>query len=244
MSDTRFVIEPDGGIFKETVTKVPIDVLPSLKAAFAQNVTFQIKGFMDFDNPFYGGCGMVANSATPNSLVWSVRVRTINLNCNFLMVDKALVPDFPASKTGSTPMEIPWRVPDDMKVMLGLSVVIRPDLTWTLGKHCLATFDVKGRTWKLPVSNLYNTLELCHGQDTSIHRSALKAIQTALTAFQNSKWNADLYSATNKTGAMFRFEPENSGFKQLPMVLDEGKDWTSLCEKIANEYITTNIIPV
>lgn len=250
MSNTvEFVIKPDGEIVKRSTQEVPIEVLPTIKAAFQTGATFQIKGFMDFDNPFYGGCGLVANSATPNALMWSVRVRTINLNTHFQMVDKVLTPDFRGDQTGSTPLEIAWRVPDDMRVVLGMSVGMSVTGSstglWTLGKHYLVAYDTGGkRTWKLPVSNLYNTLELCHGQDKSSHPSALKAVQAALAAFQASKWNADLYSATSNTGAMFRFEPENSGFKQLPLVLASGKDWTSLCDKIANEYVTTNILPV
>lgn len=240
----EFVIKPDGDIVKRTISEVPIEVLPGLKQAFAQNTTFQIMGFMDFDNPFYGQCGLVAHSATPNSLVWSVRVRTLQLNCNFQMVDKVLVPDFLGSATGSTPLEIPWRVPDDMRLMLGMSVHMNPDNTWILGKHYLPAFDAKGRTWKLPVSNLYNTLEFCHGQDANKHQSALKAVQVGLAQFQSSKWNADLYSATERTTNMFRFEPENSGFKQLRALIEGGDNWTKLCEKIANEYVTTNIIPL
>lgn len=139
-------------------------------------------------------------------------------------------------------MEIPWRMPDDMTVVLGITVV-QSNRGFKLGKYYLAAYDQKGATWRLPLCNLYDHLELCHGQEHGFHPTAMKALLTGLAQFRSSAWNSDLNGQFQQRNAplMFRFKPVNSGFEQLPI---ETATWTVLCQKVSNELVNSKLQPV
>lgn len=242
MKTTRFVIEADGGIFRVVTDKVPINVLPTIAKQFQNQVTLKIAGLMDFDNPFYGRSGLIVSTATPNVQTWSTRVRTLNLNTKWAMAaNKVLFPDFQGLTPGATQLTLQWRTPDSMRLMLGLSVQ-DVGAAWMLQQHYLAAYDKDGRTWKLPLSNLHEHLEVCHGQNLDHHPSALKAVQVGLEAFRVSEWNDHLTGGhrTAHAQAMFGFDPDNEGFKQR----DIQGSWTDYCTKVSNEFINTNMMPL
>jgi len=242
MKTVRYVIEQDGGIFRVLTDKVPITVLPSIAKQFQNQVTFKIIGLMDFDNPFYGATGLVIGTASPDLLVWSTRVRSLNLNTKWVLgSNKILFPDFQGLNNGVTELTLQWTPPDSMRLMVGFTV-LKQAHGWLLQQHYLVAYDKEGRTWKLPLSNLHDHLEVCHGQDLNVHPSALKAVQVGLEAFRVSEWNDHLtgHHRAAHAEAMFGFSPDNEGFKQRPVK----EPWTDYCAKVANEFIITNMMPL
>ena len=236
----KYQIESDGTLYRVEIRKDQVTVLPSIIKEFQSQMTFRVPSLMDFDNAFYGQSGIVVNSATPDALTWSVRVRTLNLNCWWQTADKIVFPDF-ACAVSSTQMELPWRAPDSMRLMLVVGAQ-RDSYGWQLQKHYLVAYDNVAKMFRLPLSNLYDHCELCHGQDAARHPSALKAMQVAMEGFKNSQWNSDLYSTTNvgNTKSIFGFDPDNTGFKQRTVPTT----WTDFCKKVANDYLTANAQPL
>ncbi len=242
MKTTRFVIEADGGIYRMTTDKVPINVLPTIAKQFQNQVTFRITGLMDFENAFYGQSGLVVGTASPDLLTWSIRVLTLNLNTKWAMgIDKVLFPDFQGMTTGATQLTLQWRPPAGMILMLGVTV-LKQARGWMIQHHYLVSYDKEGRIWKLPLSNLHEHLEVCHGQDLNVRPSALKAVQVGLEAFRVSEWNDHLTDGhrTAYAQAMFGFDPDNEGFKQRAVK----EPWTDYCTKVSNEFINTNMMPL
>lgn len=239
MSETSFVITPDGAIVKRTITDQPIQLLPKLAEVFQSTAVFRLSNLLDVADKFYGRCGATCSAAQPGTIHWSVRVKTLNLNAPFTMSDGVLVPDF-AAGAEVRPMEIAWQPPDSMALVLG--VTVRQNSSgYVSGEHYLIAYEGPV-VWRLPLANLYDHGELCHGQESKAYPTAVDALLGGLKQFSASRWNSDLYHSFQQANAplMFRFQPENDGFKQLP----PAGDWTKLCQKIANEFIATNLMPV
>ncbi len=170
----------------------------------------------------------------------SVRVKTLNLHTTFKIENEVMTPTFDAEGKF---IEMPWVAPDTMRLVLGMAINATPDLMqYKLGKHWLIAYDNKGASYKLPMSNLYDHLELCHGQAHAIQPTMMGAVYLGLKAFRSSKWNADLRGSVTREMApqLFRFKPLNVGFEQIPSI----DPWHKLCMKASSEIVSTRLQPI
>lgn len=243
----EYVIKEDGGVYKRTLAvDHPIDIMPTIAQVFQSSAMFKLDAMFnltDFDEPFFGNVAITTSLDNPNNFWASVRVKSLNLNTTFDLIDGVLTPRF---LEGGTRLEIPWRMPETMKLVLGMMVVNYGDDGYKLGKHYLVAYDSANRTWRLPIANLYETLELCHGQQPGYHPTLGKAVLVGAQTFRSSQWNRDLSSihSQDHTKQMFRFKPLNTGFEQLP-ILPTPAEWTTLCHKVGGgEIVTSKLIPV
>lgn len=244
MSETkiRFTIEPDGRVYQECITTTPIDLIPALEQAFQSSATFKMANVVDFSHiglPLFGRACLTCSAANTESVWWSIRVRTLNLRTKFSLQDGVLTPVFAGNDAS---MEMVWLPPDDMRLVLGITMQVN-SRGCLLGKHYLVAYDKTGATWRLPLANLYDHLELCHGQDHIYHPTMIAAASEGLKAFVNSVWNADLNGEFQRERApkLFRWRPINTGFDQIPI---EASHWTMLCEKASSDIVTTNMMPI
>lgn len=240
MTTNEFVIRPDGSIVKRTTSEAPINILPAIAQAFQTDVRVRLDNVMnlaELGEPLFGMASLNVTAKT-RQMWWSVSVRTLNLHTHFVLVKDKMLPDFSAQS--GTEMEIQWQVPDeDMSVVLGIQMTMDRDGTYVLGKHYLVAYDRSKRTYRLPLSNLYDHCELCHGQSLEPHASMVAALMTGLKQFRGSLWNKDLNGAFQQSNAplLFRWKPDNTGFVQLP----SERPWPELCQKVANDIITNEL---
>ncbi len=247
---TEFVFKENGDCVKRTVSEHPIEINPDIEKLFQANAAFRLSNVADFgqlcDKSF--GPASLSTRLMEQTIHWSIHIHTLHLNTAFVLNgDKELVPAFDQFKDESKVMSIPWTPPIDMKLVLGISVnnavsVNNADGVYRAGKHYLIAYDSHKRTWRLPLSNLYDHLELCHGQNPVKYATSMEAVCDSLKRFRSSLWNADLFGDFQKfkTPLMFRFKPNDKGFEQMPT----NANWTAFCEKVSNDFINTNFMPV
>lgn len=241
-SEMFYVVKQEGEVERWDITKRRLATDAALEQAFSANVTRRNATVLKFTGD-YGTAGVSMNVKFE---VWSVRVLSLGLEAPFKVVDGVHTPDFISKSEPNLPMK--WEPPSSMKLVLGV-VLIRDSKGMVPGEHYLVAFDSSQRMWRLPVSNLYDDCKLCHGQVPKPLPTSLECVSMACDMFSKSRWNADLYNPDDKTRmaateCMFRFKVNKTGFDQLPMKLKEGKDWTSLCQKIASEKLNSMIMPV
>lgn len=235
-SGTYYIVAPDGN-YRWDVNIRPIMANSTLADSLSAGIIRRC------DNVFrVGGCFGHAAMAMGNGFtMWSFRVLKLPLLTCYTLTDGVHTPAF-AGK-GLPVMPMVWVPPKDLCLVLACEIH-RDGRSVYLGDHFLVALDEGGHTYRLPLSNLYDDAKLCHGQPTDMFDNHFDALKVACESFSKSQWNADLYSDASlpdRTARMFRWEPKPDGFKQLPMVLKDGEDWRSLCQKVATAKVTSMV---
>jgi len=239
----EFIIKEDGSIVKREWNDHPINITPAIEKAFQSNMSVRLPVILDFTDmgeTHFGKCSMSFQTGDMTKVWVSTRVKLLNLHTTFVLDGEHLVPTFDVDGKF---MEIPWTPPTDMKLVIGMTVGIDTTNTkFKLGKHYLVAYDAKGATWRMPLTNLYDHLELCHGQAHAVHPTMMGAVYIGLKMFRASKWNSDLRGSWHKlmVPQMFRFKPTDKGFDQI----GPEANWTSLCTKASVEVVNTKIQPI
>lgn len=234
MQTVEFIIDGDGNIFKETRDRQPVNAAGAITARFAKGVIRKLPSIVEI--PGFGTAGVA--SQDDKSQYWSLRLETLVLNSEFKIKDGVLSPQF-RSEPGNPLLEIDWKPPEDMRLMF-VAQIVNSSETAIVNKQYLFALSGDGNAWRLPVSNLYETCELCAGNYESITTTSAQSLQRALEQFHKSGWNKDLWDRTQdlkNTSRMFRFIPKtDKGFTQQPYEgAAEGKHWSLLCQKVATE---------
>lgn len=171
-----------------------------------------------------------------NTTVWSLPLVKLPLKTFYQSKDGTVFPVF--DDTTSPQLALEWVIPSNMFVVLAVQLDSRMDCL----KQYLVAFDANSRTYKLPLSNLYDDCALCSGIYKGKSANQVEALTNALNQLRNGEWQKDLYQgdAANRrrTRDLFSFKVEEKGFSQIP----HPKDWTALCDKVANDFVTSNII--
>lgn len=235
----QYLIRENGEIVHQTITENPINILPSIAQAFQTSVQFKFENILDLalcGEPDCGHVTICGNSGNRSINYWSIGIKKLTLNTSFTLYGDVLSPDF--NSQGKL-MSVPWTPRPDMFVVLGIVTTRKDSGDYVAGKHYLIAYDSGSRVYRLPLSNLYDHLELCHGQSPGVHPTELAAILDAVKRFRASQWNSDLFHSFQQENApkMFRFKPTNDGFEQM---LHTGDDWTKLCQKVSNSIIADN----
>lgn len=237
----EFIIKEDGTIVKRQWTDTPVNILPGIEKAFQSNIAVRVQNVVDFSDmgePYFGKCSLAIQTADLTKIWASTRIKMLNLHTTYkLDGGKTLFPSFDSDGKF---IEIPWAPPADMRLVLGMTINANNEMTaFKLEKHYLVAYDAKGVTWRMPLTNLYDHLELCHGQTHVIHPTLLGTVYIGLKQFRSSKWNADLRGDWHQEMApkMFSFTPNKEGFDQRPI----NDKWTKLCTKASSEIVNQRI---
>lgn len=237
-NESFFVINQEG-VQRWDVTKRDLNAEQSLVEAFGSSLVRRNNSVVNIGGN-YGHAGVALGNGFE---VWSVHINKLSLNAPYTIADGIHTPVFNSPDLPVLPMV--FTPQSGMNLVLGITIH-RDGRYHYAGDHYLVAYDTSGRMWRLPVSNLYANCKLCHGQDVKKVNTAMEAVTLCCDLFTKSQWNADLYEGnkSGRTAAMFQFKPEGKGFTQLPFKLAAGKDWTTLCEKVADEKINQMMIPL
>jgi hypothetical protein len=235
------VVCPEGRFWRETRTRQEIDPGPAFEKAFSKPRPVKIPNVLDI--PGYGPVGMCQDDQN-NATYWSVPIQFINLRCEFRPVEdaregKILVPKFIYEDGSKEVITIKWTLTGDYgqtapSIVLLIKNAPTGDNLYT-EQQWLFAFNTCKNVYQLPMANLFNHLAICAGKYDAVGRTHLECIKKALTQFESSPWNSDLYHNNMEEGTanFFRFRPEKDGFTTLPINSD---NWTKLCQKRSTQF--------
>lgn len=242
METRSFRIDGEGRFFSEVLYSQEIEVTDAVAKAFQQGqlLTLHNVGSITTEDGTKHFLHVKHDTSTGWSY-WTVQLTCLHINSAFRTIgegkDAFLSPKF--RHGGSDPvMSVPWYpgAMDEKGVLPIVTLVISvksSDLS--SGKQYLFAFDVKGNAYKMPMSNLYDTCELCCGQFDSYGSDQIDCVRKALEQFRKGAWNADLYSESleESTKNFFRLHPEKEGFSTMPIV----GSWTKWCVKVSTPTV-------
>lgn len=235
-----FVLTPNGSLARWEINKTELNLTESITANFCTHVVrqayqaFNIKDIDPSVEPRNVGLTVMAGL----QCVVSLPIRKIPMSAPFAVQGNRMWPEFDQKHPV---IRLDWVVPDNMILVLAVHI----DSGMQVIDHHLVAFDHATRAFRLPISNLYADCRLCSGRFNNVGVSVLDCCRRAWQQFHVSPWNADLYGDSKAerraaTKEMFSYQVDNANITQKPFA----GDWTTLCEKVATDHITKNIIPV
>jgi hypothetical protein len=234
---TRFIIDTNGLFFREDTSLSPIDPGPELEKLFKSTLSVKIPRLMVIPT-----WGQVSVAVDENAYqYWSVTVDEINFKTSFKVNGEGesaeLVPTF-RENPAEPAITIAWNKNDAMKdqsksmyLKFMAHIVADGIHHYKVHKQYLYAFDDTNNAYRLPISNLYDTCELCNGEYNSRATTALESLTKALHQFRNSSWNSDLWKSEGIVDNFIRFKPLANGFQTLPIK----NQWTRSCAKIGTQ---------
>jgi hypothetical protein len=235
MNILEHVIDNEGRFFRRTFQQDEIDPTDALIRSFSAGNSVKLQRAL-----FMEGYGPIGIATTPdgNFLYFSIPLNEIVLKCEFDFFTSNKGPEAAPNFTGrGTQLTIPWSVDQAFpsaaqrpRIIFSVCVAIESTRTHVIHQYLFAIAK-GGSAYRMPLSNLYETCEVCNGSYESIRLTAFQSVQAALTQFSNAPWNADLSNLSDKEDVQkfFHFKPLDKGFETLPIA----GDWTHLCKKVA-----------
>jgi hypothetical protein len=134
-------------------------------------------------------------------------------------------------------VEVIWKVPDNMRVILVLTIQNRL-AQWCVSKSYLYCVDSRPEYWRLPLANIYEDGSICEGRPVNWFGSLLEAVADMLTTFDHSRWTSHLWTDHDKSQRMFRFKAIADGkFETLPC-----GSWITMANKVVVTDVQRNIL--
>lgn len=234
-SEIIYVITPTGNQ-RWDITKRDLQVEQSITDSLCIGVSRKNPRIAKIGGD-YGNAGVAMSGVLE---MWSVRVTNLKINAPFFLKDGIHTPAFADNTQPLMTME--WKP----QMTLVLVITVLKDTMKNVhyaGDHYLVAMDNRGGMWRLPLSNIYEDCRLCHGQAAHMRETSLEVVMECCDLFGKSQWNTDLYNGEDRkrcdaTARMFRWKPLEKGFQQLEILPLSGKDWTSLCMKVATEKLS------
>jgi hypothetical protein len=245
METTTYRIDNEGRFFREYLNSQEIEVTEAVAKAFQQTQPLIAIPYTGSITSSDGREYETGVKYDPNTSLayWSVKIPEIMLTTAFHPVSIAdntiLVPKFKYDARDKTEvvMSVPWVVPVDTHSKRGPRVVLVVTVDGQLisGKQYLFAFDEKGAAYRMPMSNIYGTCELCCGDFNRRGVSHMECVYNAIEQFRKGQWNSDLFDPEDDATAskFFRFAPLKEGFQTLDI---EGK-WTDHCQKVSTPTV-------
>ncbi len=235
---SQFIVTPEGAFFREDTTRYPIDPGPELAKTFMVGQSVKLKNFTTIPN--WGNVSIAVQEDGVQH--WTTAVEEIAFNTTYKTVGEGkeveVIPLFVADPSNQEPsMTIVWNrasamngQKEPMHIKFMATVNPRPAHgNFAVSKQYLFAFDDKQNAWRMPLSNLYNTCELCNGEYSSVAPTAFDSFMKALEQFRKSSWNSDLFINGATIANFVRFSPLKSGFVTLPIKAK----WQQWCTKVA-----------
>lgn len=245
MQSHYYKLTPDGTVYSVREDSTPVTGVAQAIQSIAEKGTRKYPDLFDAGILGPEASGSVGFSHTNTSLVFTIPVISLPMRAHFEpSEDKSYIyPQFSASDDKPT-IDLRWLVPASMIVVIVADVTFAKEPGYTIANSYLVAIDGSRRTYRLPVSNVYEDGRMCNGSYDNRGRTAAEALSKLWRQFQTSRWQSDLADrggAAVKDGAknLFRFKAlEPSGFEQLPPM----KTWTSCCTKTSSEFVNINMI--
>ncbi len=239
MTSTHYRIEPDGCIKAVTVTEKEISLEQSILNKFAADSPVRTDCLLSAAIlPGVAGLDNIRMCMRRTAICFTVRMASIPMRTPFTMKHGVMVPQFKAD--GDTEFNMTWKVPENMRLYFMANFVNnKPDTQF------MVAVDPPGRTYRLPLSNLYEDARLCHGTYPATGSTLIDMLCKAWEQFHKSRWQSHLMDKAPAIEAnsqkLFRFKPsEGDGFEQQPIV--EGNTWESLSQRVSTAFINENIV--
>lgn len=217
-TETMHVLTEDGAIERLTLNREVVNVGPQVLAALSGNVIRSTKGVFAVN-----GLGPVDLSLPKDGAYYVSRPPYLPLKAPFAMREGLLVPEFTAE---DPVLPLDWKLPGDMQLIF--IVKMGNGCQIEKGQHWLLARDKEGRTYRLPLGNVYDDGRICLGDFPLNYNTAHEAMIAAWEQLRNSQWNSDLVQENDKHQDLFRYLPKNEGFIQQPPTAD----WRTLSIKI------------
>lgn len=241
---TEFIIDKEGRFYREDSVRTEIDPGPELEKCFKTTMSVKLTSLISLPT-----WGVVSVSVDDIGLQhWSVPIAEIKFNTSFRVKGEGataeLIPLFVESKSEPS-MSIDWRKSDalssqskGMDIRFVAVIQFQTNGLFRVQKQYLYAFDDAKNGYRLPLSNLYDTCELCNGVYNSEDATAIGTLTRALNQFRNSSWNSDLLKDVDVIENFIRFKPLETGFQTLPI---KGI-WTKHCEKVSTPIMKHIIV--
>lgn len=240
---TQFIITSEGRFFREDIVRNEIDPGPELEKCFKASMAVKLPRLVTL--PTWGAVSVAVDEMGVQH--WSVQVEEINFNTSYRVKgegkDAEMIPRF-VEDLSSPSLNITWNKSQAMAgqakgMDIRFVVLIHPSGSrFVVQKQYLYAFDDAHNAYRLPISNLYDTCELCNGVYEGVGNTALETLTKSLTQFRNSSWNSDLWKDEDKVENFIRFQPLETGFNTLPIK----SPWTKWCNKVVTPLVKNVIV--
>jgi hypothetical protein len=244
-SNTKeILLSDDGRVFRrEIVQREVVMDEAAVFAAMKEGQKTKIRDALLVGKMPTGLC-IVCDKTTTIQTYATIPLKFVRFNTGFRMVGDVVVPVF-EKPTSSTPrFNVDWDLDKACagKVRLWFLVKTKSDAgnpNHYIYECYLAATSTSNKTYRIPLSNVYDDCKVCMGDYNTEHPTLQQALDAALEQFLTSPWNADLRKSSEKSDAFFRFKPENAGFETLPVV----GQWNNLCERVELPALEFLVLP-
>lgn len=235
-STTEYILRSGGEIVRRDSTERNIILSEAVINQLCTSVTVHTPNV----------CWAVVQDAAPNSSVSlitrgrevyaSFPINSLNIRAPYRLINGAMVPVF--SSSADPILGLKWTAPGTMRirVLIQFKQEVSSPRRFTMLMMWVYAYDRDGAAYRLPLPNLYEDCKVCNG-DQHFHYCATiqDTIQHVMEMFQNSSWNADLWTTVDESQTLFSFLPEGDGAQQTfkSRVVEP---WQSYCRKVATAY--------
>ena len=242
---SRFYVLNDQGDFERlempgTLKGVPVNFDPAIIAALRSALPFWIKNWQL--NQEHGN--MISLCVLGSDIYVSCALRELKIKANWRADEKTklLLPAW-GDKTFPE-MNMVWTPPKDMQLRFILQATTDPTKTgYNDGRYCvqrvfLVAFDSNRNAYQLPLPNLYSDGRICLPDPiVKVNVCLYDMFAYFYRVISDSLWNNHLIKEDGKnwdlSPEIFRFEPDENGFKQAPIK----KEWNKACKTMGHSSL-------
>lgn len=230
MERTEIIIS-EGGLFLCETVRRRLELTPAFFDEMSRYASFSRRNI--FDIP---GWGMAHCRFKSDSDYYSLALDRIPLRCDWRVTDNGIMtPDF-CRDSSSVVFEKVWQTPETMILVMLCRVKHKDADICRVEKQWLMAFrENSSDCYRLPLANIHDDGRLCDDKEGASYHGPTPAlaIQSAMTKFAQSNWNADLWSTEAQTRSMFQFQAVGGDHLQLPIM----GQWWNLCTVIAPDIL-------
>lgn len=231
---SELLLSNDGRIFRRDIAQREVAINEeAVFAAMKEGRTLKIRDALLVGKMPTGLC-IIQDKTEVIQVFATVPLKFVRFNTGFKMVGDVVMPVFEKPTASSLPrFNVDWDLDKACagKVRLWLLVQTKHSFgnrSHYVGECYLAATSNTNKTYRIPLSNVYDECKICMGDFNRDHPTLQQTVDAALEQFLTSPWNSDLKKSSEKSDAFFRFKPENAGFETLPIV----GQWNNLCERV------------
>jgi len=233
----EYVLKASGGATRRKIIDEDLVITDEAIQSIVTNISVTVRNIAPPPSIKYGPLSLSVKSSKVGVgpwCVWTVPVSVLTLRTSFAVYEgDILCPDFGTANL----METIWSPPAGMRLFMLISTRYNQSVP-ELGSCYYFALDNRNATWRLPLPNVYDTCEICHGNTIS-SETQLGMVGRFIHVMESSPWNRDLIGDADRTTGLFRFKlHETNGLVQQPPL----KDWNNLCQSVSVSYINNNMI--
>lgn len=227
MNIVEHIFDSEGRLFRETKSRIEIQLTPEIARSMVTDMQHKVTNLAR--HPL-GAVHLCADPA--GYCYYTVDLKELPLRTAFTATDDVLTPQFDSDR--DPVLALKWVPPADLRLRFFMRVY-HHSLNRQQGDICyLFAFSEDNNAWHLPLGNLFDDCRICMGEERFTGPSQMDVLNSALSQFEKSEWNADLWRGDVRmaTKRLFRFKASNEKMTQLPI---EGAGWMAHCQKVGVE---------